>query len=152
MTAKPAMDPRTYVPRGANPESLTRLRSLLGAAPGAEPSTTTEHPGPVPTVTLAAGTQSVELPAHLVEALRLIVGALADGRPVTVSPHEHMVTPHEASEFLHLSRARLDHLMETGQLPFRAIGRHHRILLADVLSYHRRVHGDEAGLTDDADD
>ena len=63
-----------------------------------------------------------------------------------------MVTPHEAAELLHLSRAELDQLMESGRLPYRAIGRHHRILLTDVLAHHRRTHGDRAGLEAGAED
>lgn len=158
MTANPAMDPRTFVPRGVSADSLVRLLDLLTAEQG------TEGSGHVagPAVSLAVnapqspgspgGVESVELPEHLVDAVRLLVGALADGRPVTVCPQEHMVTPHEAADFLHLSRTRLDDLMHTGQLPFRTVGRHHRILLADVLAYHRRVHGDPGGLAEAADD
>lgn len=151
MTANPAMDPRTFVARGASIESLERLRVLLAPAPG-ERDRQTETGAVGAAVSLTAGRESVPLPTHLVDALRLLVGALADGRPVTVSPQPHMVTPHEAADLLHLSRATLDHLMENGRLPFRTIGRHHRILLADVLAYHRHVHGDNAGLAETAED
>lgn len=155
MTANPAMDPRTFVPRGASADALQALRAVLGPPPERGSASTGSipvidpdalPPAP-PQVTLSVGDRTVEVPQVVADGLRLLVGALADGRPVTVSPQAHMVTPHEAAEFLHVSRVRLDELMESGQVPFVMIGRHHRIRLQDVLAYHRRTYGDRAGLS-----
>ncbi|WP_068430987.1 helix-turn-helix domain-containing protein [Piscicoccus intestinalis] len=154
MTANPAMDPRTFVPRGSSAEALERLRDLVGDPPQGSSGAATgaiDLRG-VESAVVSVGAESAPLPPQLLDALRLLVAALCDGRPVTVSPQEHMVTPHEAAELLRLSRADLDQLMESGRLPYRAIGRHHRILLTDVLAYHRAIHGDRAGLAAGAED
>ena len=59
----------------------------------------------VESAVVSVGAESAPLPPQLLDALRLLVAALCDGRPVTVSPQAHMVTPHEAAELLRLSRA-----------------------------------------------
>lgn len=165
MTGNPAMDPRTFVPRGstlADPEALERLKAVLGPPPPRGSASTgaipiiTDATGPLPelppAMQLVVGRETVAVPGVVADALRLLVGALADGRPVTVAPQAHMVTPHEAADFLHLSRQVLDQLMESGQLPFQTIGRHRRLLLQDVLAFHRRANGDRAGTDTGAED
>ena len=82
--------------------------------------------------------ESVELPVEVSRAVRHVPTALADGRPVVVAPQQHLVTPHEVAALLNVSRAELDRILERGDLPFRMIGRHRRIVLKDVLAYHRR--------------
>ncbi|GAB95167.1 excisionase family DNA binding protein [Kineosphaera limosa] len=155
MTANPAMDPRTYVPRGSNAQLLDDLRALLGppAAPGGTTAT-----GSLPVIDPATppaasgrlhvshGKDSAELPAQVADALRLLVAALADGRPVTVAPQTHLVTPQEAAQMLGVTKTQLEELMDSGALPYRTIGRHQRILLTDVLASVRRRLGDQAGL------
>ena len=79
-----------------------------------------------------------------------VVTALADGRPVTVAPQEHLVTPHEAAELLQITRRQLDELVELGEIPFRTVGRHHRFLMGDVLAFHRRRGAKDAPESDEA--
>jgi excisionase family DNA binding protein len=46
------------------------------------------------------------------------------------------VTPTEAAAMLGLSRPQVRELMERGALPFRMVGAHHRIRVADVERFH----------------
>jgi excisionase family DNA binding protein len=47
------------------------------------------------------------------------------------------LTPNEAADYLHVSRTFVLNLMESGQLPFKRIGRHRRIRLRDLRDYER---------------
>lgn len=117
------MDPRTFVPHGDSGE-FRELREALDAVADDLEVVTPEGGQP--------------LGPQISQAVRLIVTALADGRPVTVAPQEHLVTPHEAAELLQITRRQLDELVELGEIPFRTVGRHHRFLMGDVLAFHRR--------------
>ena len=125
MTATSGMDPRTFVPHGDTGE-FRALRDVLDAVPGDLEVVTAEG-------ALSLGTQASA-------AVRLVVTALADGRPVTVAPQEHLVTPHEAAELLQITRRQLDEL----------VGRHPRFLMGDVLAFHRRRGAKDAPESDEA--
>jgi excisionase family DNA binding protein len=87
------------------------------------------------TVTL----EEVELPVTVVDALVRMLDELAQGRDVAVlgeGPSE--VTTSEAAEILGMSRPTLINLLEGGGIPFRKVGTHRRMLLADVLAYRQR--------------
>lgn len=87
MTANPAMDPRTFVPRGSSAEALERLRDLVGDPPqgGSGAATGAIDLRGVESAVVSVGAESAPLPPQLLDALRLLVAALCDGRPVTVS-------------------------------------------------------------------
>lgn len=78
-----------------------------------------------------------EVPQVVLDALLQVARVLENGRPVTVSEQEHLLTPHESADLLGITRPELDRLLESGELPFQTIGRHHRIALSDVLARRR---------------
>lgn len=47
------------------------------------------------------------------------------------------LTPNEAADYLNVSRTFVLKLMESGQLPFKRIGRHRRIRLCDLRDYEK---------------
>lgn len=161
------MDPRTFVPRGDTAQ-LRALRDVLNAAladgaagpvepvRGAAPPEVGRDAGPDThpqgDLRIVIGAQTHVLGPQVCQAVRLVVTALADGRPVTVAPQEHLVTPHEAAELLQITRRQLDEFVHLGEIPFRTVGRHHRFLMGDVLAFDRRRDAAVAGVPGDVGD
>ena len=91
----------------------------------------------------------IELPDSALEALRVIIEAMARGRAITLVPHDKDLTSQEAADILHVSRPHLIKLLDGGELPFHRVGTHRRIRIEDVLAYRdRRVAEREAALRD----
>ena len=78
-----------------------------------------------------------ELPATAVSLLMEILDAMAAGRGVTIIPEGVELTTVEAAEILNVSRPYLIKLLEEGQIPFRKVGTHRRILMDDVMNYKK---------------
>jgi excisionase family DNA binding protein len=81
---------------------------------------------------------TIELPDSALEALKLIVDALARGQSITLVPHDKELTTQAAAELLRVSRPHLIKLLEAGELPFHRVGTHRRIRIEDVFAYRDR--------------
>lgn len=122
--ATPTLDRTVLPPAGG----LTGLAAFLDRL-GAEPMATLSGPN---------GEQLV-LPAEVVEILRDVVEAMAQGQAVTIAPVHQRLTTQEAADLLGVSRPTLVKLLESGEIPFEQPGRHRRIRLVDVLAYRERA-------------
>ena len=84
----------------------------------------------------------IVLPACAVAVLVETLGHLAKGQEVKVFPVSYEITTQEAAEMLYVSRPFLVQLLESGQIPFRKVGKHRRIRREDVEAYKHKT--DEA--------
>jgi excisionase family DNA binding protein len=82
--------------------------------------------------------RAIELPTAAVEALHVIVNAIARGQAVTIVPQDKELTTQAAADLLRVSRPHLIKLLEAGKLPFHRVGTHRRIRIEDVLAYRKR--------------
>jgi excisionase family DNA binding protein len=106
-------------------EAGPRLAAAIGGATPAAPR-------------IMVGEDAVELPAVALRMLADILAQLADGKAVTVVPYDAELTTQQAADFLNISRPYVVTLLERGELPYRKVGTHRRVLFKDLLAYQGR--------------
>jgi excisionase family DNA binding protein len=82
--------------------------------------------------------QAVVLPPGAVPAVADLLDRLARSEAVAVLAAETEVSPEEAARLLGISRPLVRRRMDAGVLPFRRVGAHRRLRLADVLALRAR--------------
>lgn len=80
----------------------------------------------------------IAVPAAAVEALGDVLATIGNGHNVRVLADDEELTTNETAALLHVSRPHLVSMLDAGELPFRRVGTHRRIRLADVLAFKRR--------------
>ena len=87
----------------------------------------------------AENSAEIDLPPQAVEALTKILEHLAEGREVIVSAQPVEFSTQRAAEYLRVSRPFLVGLLEKGEIPFRKVGTHRRVLFADLRDYKNQI-------------
>lgn len=67
-----------------------------------------------------------------------ILDLLAHGRGVQIFPKGGELSTQHAADMLNVSRPYLIGLLESGEIPFRKVGKHRRIRFEDLMDYKRR--------------
>jgi excisionase family DNA binding protein len=100
----------------------------------------TAHPGadPVSIQGGLAGDDALVVPRQAAIMLAQILGFLANGQGVTVTPSNAMLTTQQAADFLNVSRPYLIKLLEEQKIPYQMVGTHRRVAFGDLLEYKRR--------------
>lgn len=93
--------------------------------------------------------ERIELPASAFEALKLVIEAMVRGQSITLVRHDEELTSQEAADILHVSRPHLIKLLDRGEIPFHRVGSHHRVTVADVLSYRDRREAERKAALDE---
>lgn len=79
--------------------------------------------------------QQVPLTENALNYLLAILDEMAKGNALRVVPVQAELSTYEAAELLGVSRPFLIRLLEKGEIPFRVVGRHRRILCEELLAY-----------------
>ncbi|MEU1277443.1 helix-turn-helix domain-containing protein [Streptomyces sp. NPDC005805] len=83
------------------------------------------------------GGEALALPREAVELLATVLAHMAAGRSVSVVPHNAELTTQQAADLLNVSRPFLIGLLEAGEIEFRTVGKHRRVLASSLLAYKR---------------
>lgn len=85
------------------------------------------------------GSAEIPLPPQAVEILTKVLKQMAKGKEVAVTRQPIEMTTQKAAEYLRVSRPFLIGLLEKGDIPFRKVGAHRRILFSDLQSYKEEI-------------
>jgi excisionase family DNA binding protein len=98
------------------------------------------------TVTTADGKHpTVDVPPAALKLIGQVLGAMSEGRPITLLPAQQEFTTVEAANFLNVSRPFIIKEIDAGRLPHRMVGTHRRIAFDDLVAYARDMRRRQEG-------
>jgi excisionase family DNA binding protein len=86
--------------------------------------------------------QTFSIPSEVIPVFQEVLEQLSNERAVLVLALDSELSTFEAADLLGVSRPFVKKLLEKGKIPFRMVGTHHRVRLADVLKYQEQQHQD----------
>ncbi|PFH27080.1 excisionase family DNA-binding protein [Burkholderia sp. JKS000303] len=78
---------------------------------------------------------SVDVPPAALKLIGQLLGAMSEGRSITLMPANREFTTVEAAHFLNVSRPFVIKEIEQGRLPHRMVGTHRRVAFDDLVAY-----------------
>lgn len=121
-------------------EALARVQAYLRDHP--------EGPATVRIVDDEDGGQLI-VPRGAVELLARVLAHMASGHSVSVVPAHAELTTQQAADLLNVSRPYLINLLDAGEIRYRMVGTHRRVLAGSLLDYK---HHDDSRRRAAADD
>lgn len=89
------------------------------------------------------------LPGHVLQLLLDVLSEVSKGNAISLIPHHQEVSTQDAARLLNVSRPFLVSLLEKGEMPFRRVGSHRRVLLTDVLAYKEKTEALRSQILDE---
>jgi excisionase family DNA binding protein len=80
----------------------------------------------------------IALPLSAIRLLKVILAEMAQGHGIAMIPVNTELTTEQASEFLNVSLPYFISLLDEAKIPFRLVGTHRCVRLADVMAYKAR--------------
>jgi excisionase family DNA binding protein len=96
-------------------------------------------------VSVEAGGGTLALPRPAAALLAQVLQLLARGQGVRVVPEPAMLTTQQAADILGVSRPYLIGMLDRAEIPYRMVGTHRRIALADLLEHQQAAGGGQPG-------
>lgn len=87
---------------------------------------------------------AVSLPPNSLRLIAQLLGALSEGKAVTVVPAERELSTLEAAHLLNVSRPFLIKQMEAKKLPYKLVGSHRRVTAEDLMAYRQTMQAGQA--------
>lgn len=87
------------------------------------------------TIRLQESEVAIAIPRKALELLEFILSSMAQGKALSLIPSDAELSTQQAADLLNVSRPHVVKLVEQGALPFKKVGSHRRIQLADLLTY-----------------
>lgn len=82
---------------------------------------------------------TVAVPPAALKLIGQLLGAMSEGRPITLVPSRQELSTVEAAHFLNVSRPFVIKEIEAGRLPHRMVGTHRRVAFEDLITYARKM-------------
>lgn len=78
---------------------------------------------------------TIDLPPTALRFIGQLLGAMSEGKPITLMPAKQEFTTVEAANFINVSRPFLIKEIEAGRLKYRMVGTHRRIPFEALIEY-----------------